>query len=108
MTTTAPAPYAIYSELKRAGWFRNFSTSQAGKGHLYIPVPGAPRLGGGEADRLWSGTWTKPDGTSIFQRSNMDRSVTTIVLDPLGNTLYDFRRATLADAADHLSTLNLV
>jgi hypothetical protein len=107
-TTTAPNPYQIFIDLKQAGWFRNFNTSQEGKGHLFVPVPGAPKVGGGDADRFWAGAWTRQDGTTLFQRSNMDRSVTTIVIDPMGNVIHSFKDDSLAASSDHLSTLNLI
>jgi hypothetical protein len=106
MTTTATP--SIYTELKQAGWFRNFNTSQDGKGHLYVPVPGAPKLGGGESDRLWSGTWTKPDGTRLIQFSNMDRSVTTIVIAPDGIVSNVIYTATLIESVDEIRKLNII
>jgi hypothetical protein len=103
-TTTYPN---LYAEMKKAGWYRGFDTSEGG--HYCVTVPGAPPLGGNsDGDLLYAGHFTKPDGTTCYQRSNMDRSVTTIVIDPMGNTLHDFKRATLFEAVNHLLTLNVL
>ena len=110
MSTVAPTdPYAAYKILKQdPSWFRNFQVSQDGKGHLRVPVPGAPALGGSPANFLWASHWTKQDGSSIFQRSNMDKSETTVILDPMGNILHEFKRGTLIEAGKHILTLNII
>jgi hypothetical protein len=106
--STATDPYIAYKNLNQAGWHRNFQISQSGKGLLCVPVADAPSLGGSPGGFLWFGHWTKPDGTSIFQRSNMDRSETTVIFDPMGNVLHEFKRPTLIEAGDHIITLNII
>jgi hypothetical protein len=103
--STLASSYAIFTEFTQAGWKRDFDTSPGG--FLCVEVDGAPSLGSNPGGVLFAGCWTRPDGLSLFQRSNMDRSVTTIVIDPYGNTLHDFRRASLAEACDHIRSLNL-
>jgi hypothetical protein len=98
--------YSIFVDLKEAGWFRNFNTSEGG--HLCMPVDGAPALGGSPGELLFAGSWTAPDGTTLFQRSNMDRSWTSVVIDPLGNVTHSFHSGTLIESAAHLRSLNIV
>lgn len=107
-STAATDPYAAYKNLKQAGWFRNFDVSQDGRGHLRTPVADAPALGGSPAGWLWFSHWTKPDGSSIFQRSNMDKSATTVIFDPMGNVLHEFQRKNLVEAGDQILALNIV
>jgi len=99
-------PYAIYTELVKAGWKRDFEISAGG--FLIVEVDDAPSLGSHPGGVLFAGCWTRQDGLSILQRSNMDRSVTTVVIDPYGAVKHEFRRATLVEASDHLLTLNLI
>jgi hypothetical protein len=98
--------YSIFVDLKEAGWFRNFNTSEGG--HLCMPVDGAPSLGSSRGELLFAGSWTAPDGTTLFQRSNMDRSWTSVVIDPLGNIVHVLSSKTLAESGDHLQMLNIV
>jgi hypothetical protein len=106
--TTTPNPYSIFTELRQAGWFRNFNVSQDGRGHLNVPVPGAPRVGRGDEGVLWFGHWTKLDGTTLYQRGNMDGSNTTIVLSPDGYVVDTIRADTLAESADEIRKLNVI
>jgi hypothetical protein len=106
MTTAALNPYQIFVNLKQAGWHRDFDTSPGN--NLCVPVSNAPALGSHPGGVLFFGAWTKPDGTTLFQRSNMDRSVTTIMLDPMGNVIHSFKDASLADSSDHLIRLKIV
>jgi hypothetical protein len=98
----------IFKELRQAGWFRNFETSQDGKGHLYVPVAGTPRSGGGEEGVMWFGHWTKADGTTMYQRSNPDGSNTTVVLSPDGDHMATIKTATLPESADEIRKLNII
>jgi len=106
MSTATSNPYQIFSDLKHAGWFRDFTSSPGG--FSCVPVADAPALGSHPGGVLFAGAWTAPDGTMMFQRSNMDRSITTVIIDPLGNILHSFWRASLVEACDHLQTLNLI
>lgn len=114
-TTTTPMPnaaytaskqYSVYNELRDAGWKRNFDLSAGG--HLCLPIDGAPSLGGSPGGLLYFGAWTAPDGTSLIQRSNMDRSVSTMLLDPYGRQLEFFISKTLIESADRIRDLDLI
>ena len=105
-TATAPNPYAIYNNLRRAGWKRDFDKS-AGN-NLVLPVTGAPPIGSHSGGMLFFGMWTSPDGTSLCQRSNMDRSVTTVVIDPMGAIIHSFHSATLIESTDTIDKLKLI
>jgi hypothetical protein len=99
-------PYSVFANLRKAGWFRNFDHS--GGGHLCVSVFGAPKIGSSPGGRLFAGHWTKHDGTSIYQRSNMDRTWTTVVLDPNGNVAHSFITDTLSEAGDEIHKLNII
>lgn len=76
-------PYAIFNKLRQAGWRHDFDTSPGN--NLIITVDGAPPIGSHPGGVLFAGCWTRQDGLSVFQRSNMDRSITTVVIDPYGS-----------------------
>lgn len=105
-TIVTPNPYSIFNDMKKNGWYRDFDTSEGG--HYCVTVQGAPPLGGNsDGNLLYFGNWTKPDGTTLFQRSNMDRSVSTIVFDPMGNIVHAFKCASLAQAAIQIHSLGI-
>ena len=104
--STTTNPYDIYADFARAGWKRDFDLS-AGN-FLIIEVDDAPALGSHPGGVLFAGCWTRPDGLSVFQRSNMDRSVTTVVIDPYGAILKQFRSATLVESVNELRKLQIV
>ena len=99
-------PYAIFNKLRQAGWRHDFDTSPGN--NLIITVDGAPPIGSHPGGVLFAGCWTRQDGLSVFQRSNMDRSITTVVIDPYGALLHSFRHATLIEAGDAIDKLNLI
>lgn len=105
MSTTSSNPYQIFHDLSNAGWKHNFDISVAG--NLCIPIEGAPSLGGSTGGYLYFGTYTAPDGTSLIQRSNMDRSVTTILMDPMGSTQV-WKDASLIKSAERIEDLDLI
>ena len=96
-------PYNLNSKLRSEGWTLGFETS--GGGHPCVTVPGAPSLGSSPGDLLFFGHWTKHDGTTIYNRSNMDRSITTIVLDPMGNIIHNIHTSTLWENTDEVRKL---
>ena len=104
MSTISVNPYAVFKDLRNAGWKRDFDKS--GGNFLCVPISGAPPLGGNAAGGLlYAGAWSKPDGTMIFQRSNMDRSITTIVLDPMGVITHTFHDPTLWESCGEIRNL---
>jgi hypothetical protein len=100
------AHYAAFAQLRQAGWFRNFDTSPGD--NLIVAVAGAPAIGSHPGGVLFAGSWTKPDGTTLFQRSNMDRSVTTVVIDPQGAITHNFWNATLVESSDEIIKRNII
>ena len=105
--TTKTNPYQIFTDLTKAGWKRNFDISPGGR-DIVIPVSGAPSIGSCPGDLLFAGCFTKQDGTSILMRSNMDRSITTFVLDPMGYLTHSFRHRHLYQAGDAIDKLNII
>ena len=53
-------------------------------------------------------TITKPDGTVLYQRSCMDRSIKTWITDPMGNTLHDVRHNSILASEDFIRSLNII
>jgi hypothetical protein len=105
-TTTSSNPYTIFDAMPRAGWKRDFDKSKSG--FLVVPVTGAPPIGSCPGDLLFCGHFTKPDGASIFMRSNMDASETVVVFGPYGQILHTIHTATLAEAGDAIDKLNII
>ena len=104
-TPAAPKPYAYFNKLDRM-LKRDFDTSPAG--HSYVAVAGAPSLGGSPGGYLYFGHWTLPDGSSLYMRSNMDRSVSTSLFDPMGRQVEFFVSDTLIEAEGRIQSMDLI
>ena len=106
MSATMHRPYSLGQDLMKAGWKRDFDHSNGG--FLCAPVPDAPSMGSHPGGLLWFGQYTKPDGTVLYQRSCMDRSIKTWITDPMGNTLHDVRHPSILASEDFIRSLNII
>jgi hypothetical protein len=105
MSATAPF-YKIYHDLKKHGWTEGFETSVSGL--PFVHVPGAPRFGGSSGDAMYFSHYTKPDGTTLYQRGpNMNSTVTTVVIYPDGDVTV-IKTRTLIEAETEIYKLNIL
>jgi hypothetical protein len=100
------SPYTLDTKFKQAGWVKNFEVSDGG--HNCVRVPGAPPLGSSPGGKLFVGHFTKPDGTRVIIESNMDRSMTSIVISPLGVVLHTIISDTLIEAEAEVIKLGVI
>jgi hypothetical protein len=99
------SPYTLDTEMRNAGWTKDFDISDGG--FLCVKLDDAPSLGSATG-KLFTGRFTKDDGTRVTIDSNMDRSMTTVVLDPMGNVTHTAKHNTLIEAEAFVLSLNIL